>query len=408
MRRDGSSRFGANNRWATFPAGGIGWVISKEPFFNIDAVTNLKIHASYGITGNQSGIGSYESLGLWSGEGYGQSAGIVGEQLANPNLKWETTRQFDIGLNMGFLNGRVTLTYDYYSKQTNNLLLAAPIPFTTGFTSVVRNFGKLSNKGMELSITGTPIQKESLSWDIRFNIAGNRNLVEKLEAPFTVTRRNLIKYKEGYPMYSYFLYKELGVNPKNGKIIYKDVNGDGHFSAAGDRTILGSALPKFYGGLTNTISYKNISLSFSFQYNYGNQLLYMNRYFLEHGGTRTIGYLDSQLKRWTHPGQHTMVPKMVSSNYKGGIFPSRLLSSGSYLKLRKLKITYNLPSNFINNLGIRGANIYFSGQNLFIITNYIGLAPGLTFNTGNSLVRGIEFSTIPHATKFLFGLNIHI
>ncbi len=224
VRRDGSSRFGENNQWGTFPSLALGWVASDESFFNVEWISNLKIRGSYGITGNQNGIGNFQAQGLWGGESYTDSPGTTPEQLANPDLKWETTSQLDIGLDLGFFDDRLTVVYDYYKKTTEDLLLAVPIPMSTGFSELVQNYGEVQNKGMELGINGDIIRQNNTNWNINFNIAGNRNKITKLASPFNVYNRDIYRYQEGYPMYSFYFHNQLGVDPETADPIFEDVD----------------------------------------------------------------------------------------------------------------------------------------------------------------------------------------
>lgn len=407
VRRDASSRFGENNQWGTFPSIGLGWVISQESFFNVDWISNLKFRASFGITGNQGGIGAYQSLGLWTGTNYGDKPGTATNQLANPDLKWETTRQLDIGVDMDLFGGRVNITYDYFSKYTTDLLLAVPVPSTTGYQTLVQNFGELSNKGMEFSIGADIIQGEDFNWNATFNIAGNRNLIEELASPFNVYNRSPYRYMEGIPMFSFYMHKQTGVDPQTGDIIFADVNNDGEFTINGDRTIVGDANPDFFGGLRNTINYQQFSLAFFIYYEYGSKQLNWNRFFQEHGGTRSNNFLASQLDRWQEPGDITNIPKMTSENYKAGFRPSRFVEDGSYIRLKNVTLTYTFPTSISESLGIRGAQIYVTGQNLITITKYSGLDPEVTGTASSTLTKGIEFYTIPHAKSYLVGFNIN-
>ena len=187
VRRDGSSRFGEKNQWGTFPSLALGWVVSEEPFMDgLQSLSNLKLRASYGITGNQSSIDNFQARGLWTGgANYVDLPGTEPAQLANPDLKWESTAQLDLGVDLSLFNDRVTVTYDYYDKQTDDLLLAVPVPRTTGFSTVVQNFGELSNKGMEFSLSAALIQRDAFTWNADFNIAGNRNKIKTLATPLT-------------------------------------------------------------------------------------------------------------------------------------------------------------------------------------------------------------------------------
>ncbi|MEX0722541.1 MAG: TonB-dependent receptor [Gracilimonas sp.] len=408
VRRDGSSRFGANNQWGTFPSAALGWVVSEEDFFTIDQVSELKLRASYGITGNQGGIGDFQALGLWGGESYGASPGTSPNQLANPDLKWETTKQLDIGIDIGLFDDRLNIVYDYYDKKTEDLLLAVPVPMSTGFSELVQNFGELENKGMEFGISADIIQNTDMNWNLMFNIAGNRNKIVKLASPFNVYNRDIYRYEEGIPMYSFYFHEQIGVDPDTGDPIWTDVDGDGTFNPNVDRKIVGDANPDFFGGITNKVNYKAFDFSIFFQYSYGNDQLNWNRFFQEHGGTRNTGYMSSQLDRWQQPGDQTMVPRMTSANYAGNLRPSRFVEDGSYLRLKNTTLGYTVPVEILNKLGvgISSARIYVTGQNLLTFTNYSGLDPEVTATAATALTRGIEFYTMPQARSIIGGINI--
>ncbi|MFD2247449.1 SusC/RagA family TonB-linked outer membrane protein [Pontibacter ruber] len=408
VRRDASSRFGKDNRWGTFPSIALGWVVSEEPFFkeSIESISSLKLRASYGITGNQSGITNFQSLGTWSGTPYADLPGISPVQLANPDLKWETTAQTDIGIDLGLFQNKLNLTADYYVKKTTDLLLAVPLPKTSGFSSQVQNYGSLENKGIELGINATVLQKGDFNWDANFNIAGNRNKITKLAAPFNVYNRDIFRYEEGYPMYSFYFHEQTGVDPQTGAPIFKDVNGDDKFDPNVDRKIVGNANPDFFGGLTNTLNYKRFDLSFFFQYSYGNEQLNWNRFFGEHGGTRQFGFMGSQLDRWQKPGDNTMIPRMSQANYNANLRPSRFLEDGSYLRMKNITLGYALPTSLIEKAGISAARIYVSGQNVLTFTKYSGLDPEITGTASTTLTQGIEFYSVPQPRVFMGGFNV--
>lgn len=408
VRRDGSSRFGTNNQWGTFPSVALGWLLSEESFFNVESISNLKVRASYGVTGNQSGINNFQSLGLWGGASYTDYPGTSPDQLANQNLKWETTSQLDIGLDLSLFNDRVNIVYDYYDKQTEDLLLAVPVPMSTGFSELVQNFGELQNRGMELGIDADIIQRENFNWNSSFNIAGNRNKIIKLAAPFNVYNRDIFRYEEGKPMYSFYFHEQKGVDPQTGEPIFTDVDGDGTFNPNSDRKIVGDANPDFYGGFTNTVDYNNFDARVLFQYNYGNEQLNWNRFFQEHGGTRNTGYMSTQLNRWQQPGDQTLVPKMTSSNYAGNLRPSRFVEDGSYIRLKTVTVGYTLPTGLLEkmNAGLSNIRFYISGQNLMTFTKYSGLDPEVTATASTQLTRGIEFYTMPQARSIIGGFDI--
>lgn len=409
VRRDASSRFGKDNRWGTFPSLALGWVISEEAFFEPmpDFLGDLKLRASYGITGNQSGINDFQSLGLWTGSSaYADLPGISPSQLANPDLKWETTAQYDIGVDISMFSDRLNIIADYYVKKTSDLLLAVPLPRTSGFNSLVQNFGSLENKGVEFAILANIIATPDFSWNTNFNIASNKNKVTKLAAPFNVYNRDLFRYQEGYPMYSFYFHEQTGVDPETGDIQFADVNGDGKFDPNVDRKIVGDANPDFFGGFTNTFKYKAFDLSFFMQYSYGNDQLNWNRFFNEHGGTRDFNFNVSQLDRWQKPGDQTMIPRMTAANYAGNLRPSRFLEDGSYMRLKNITLGYTLPQTVLGKVGISSARVYLTGQNIFTITNYTGLDPELTGIGDNSLVQGVEFFSIPQPRVFMGGFNL--
>jgi TonB-linked SusC/RagA family outer membrane protein len=408
VRRDGSSRFGEDNRWGTFPSVGLGWVASEEAFMKDSKVlSTLKFRGSYGITGNQSGILDFQSRGLWGGGAYADVPGIAPTQMANPDLKWETTNQTDIGIDLGFFENRINVTADYYYKKTKDLLLAVSVPRTSGFDTFTQNYGEMENKGFELGINSDILHSEKgFNWNVNFNIATNKNKILKLAAPFNVYNRDIYRYEEGGEMYSFYLHPQTGVDKQTGNIQFEDVNGDGKFDSSNDRRIVGTANPDFFGGITNTMNYKGFDLMFFFQYSYGNDQLNWNRFFQEHGGTRSTNYSLSQLDRWQQPNDDTMVPRMTAANYASDLRPSRFLEDGSYMRLKNITLGYKLPAAFAQKLKMSSARIYVSAQNIWTITNYTGLDPELTGTASNTLTQGIEFYTMPQPKTIMAGINV--
>ena len=420
VRRDGSSRFGRDNRWGTFPSIAVGWLLSEEEFMNgFSALNILKLRASYGLTGNQSGITNFQSIGLWGGNlddlgtvagssAYVDLPGIAPIQLANQNLKWETTTQTNVGLDLGLLKNRLKITADYYVKNTTDLLLAVPVPRTSGFNTLVQNYGSVQNKGVELGINADILREGAgkPEWNVNFNVATNTNKLTKLAAPFTVYNRDIYRYEEGYSVYSFYLHEQTGVDPERGTPIFTDVNGDGRFDPNVDRKIVGNANPKFFGGITNTLNYKGFDLMFFFQYAYGNKQLHWNRFFTEHGGTRNTNFLTSQLNRWQKPGDQTMVPQLNAANYAGNLRPSRFMEDGSYLRMKNISIGYSLPKTLLEKVRLSTVRVYVSGQNVLTFTKYTGLDPELTGTASTNLTQGIEFFTMPQPKVYMAGINI--
>ena len=413
VRADASSRFGSANRWGYFPSLGGSWLVSKERFLrDVKWLSDLRIKASIGWTGNQS-ISDFASLGLWSGGGvYNNQSGVVQSQLVNPDLKWETTRQYDLGFEASFFNDRLTIGFDYYNKYTYDLLLQAPIPGKTGFSSIYKNIGEMSNKGIEFSITSHNIQKKNFQWTTRFNISRNENKIVKLESPITQYNRDWVRLEEGKPMYSFWLYKELGIDSETGNAIYEDVDNDGKITTA-DRQICGNNWPDFNGSLVNTLKYKGFDLSLNVYYSVGNDVLNLLRFFMESGGTygNKRALLASQLDRWQKPGDNATLPRLTSKtnpdgsqNY--GYQSSRYLEDGSFLKLKNVSIGYILPQKTTRRLAIEKARLYVNVTNVFTITGYSGADPESNVGATYSSIQGLDFGLAPQPRQIIFGTNI--
>ncbi|MES2574038.1 MAG: TonB-dependent receptor [Bacteroidota bacterium] len=412
IRADGSSRFGENNKWGYFPAIGAAWRIKEESFLkDVRQISNLKYKVSYGLTGNQSGIADFASQGLWNG-GYGYSdkvgssegPGTAPLQIANPNLKWEKTAQFSTGIDLGLFNDRLNLEFNYYQKYTTDVLLQIATPATTGFSSYLTNYGEISNKGFELGINTVNIQNEDFTWKTDFNISQNVNKVEKIPADIPFAGRDLIRLQEGKPLYSYWLYKQLYVDPQTGNAVFEDFNKDGKITAD-DRQIVGNTWPEFFGGFNNTFEYKNFDLGVFFTYSYGNEIWNHNRMLGETGGTLDANrvLLASQLDRWTTPGQITDTPRLTAENYSRQE-NSRFLEDGSYIRLRALTLGYTLPKELSNKLRIQKFRLYFTGSNLLLFTKYTGSDPESNLGTGN--IQGYDYGTPPQPRTVQFGLNL--
>lgn len=412
VRADGSSRFGKNNKWGYFPAVGAAWKIKEENFLkDVSQISNLKLRVSYGSTGNQSGIADFASQGLWTG-GYGYSdkvgssegPGTAPLQIANPNLKWEKTTQFSAGLDLGLFRDRVNFDFGIYNKYTTDVLLQIATPGSTGFSSYLTNFGEISNKGFELGITTVNIQTKDFTWKTDFNVSQNTNKIEKIPADIPFAGRDLIRLQQGKPLYSYWLYKQLYVDPQTGDAVFEDVNKDGKITAD-DRQIVGNTWPKFFGGFTNNLSYKNFDLTIFFTYSLGNEIWNHNRMLGETGGTLDANrvLLASQLDRWTTPGQITDTPRLTADNYSRQE-NSRFLEDGSFLRLRSLTLGYTLPKELANKLRIQKLRAYFTGTNLLLFTKYTGSDPESNLGTAN--IQGYDYGTPPQPRTIQFGLNL--
>jgi len=416
IRADASSRFGKANQWGYFPSVGAAWRISEEKFIKNNArfINELRLKGSIGLTGNQD-IGDFQSTNSWSGgANYGDAAGISNSQLGNPNLKWETTRQWNVGLETSLLHDRLSVELNYYNKYTYDLLLDAPVAGKTGFASTIQNIGAMSNKGIEFEIHSTNIRKRNFEWTSTFEISHNTNLVEKLPISFSQYSRDWVRLQQGYAMYSFWLYKQLSVDPKTGNAVYQDVNKDGKITTD-DRQIVGNAWPKFTGSLSNTIRYKGFDLSALVYFSVGNQVFNMNRFFQEHGGVRGTnwGLLESQMRRWQKPGDITDIPRASTvqnpdGSYNNDFQSSRFLEDGSFLRLRNLTFGYSLPKAILSKVKLTKLRLYASATNLLTLTNYSGADPegNTAADQSNGTVQGLDFAIPPQPRQFLFGVNI--
>ena len=406
IRADASSRFGKDNRWGYFPAAGFAWRASEEDFIKaLNLFSELKFNTSYGLTGNQNGIPDFAALGLWNGgNNYLSTSGILPFQLANPNLKWETTTQFNVGLNMGFLKDRLNLEFNYYNKYTTNLLLQQPISQKLGFASIFSNSGEISNKGFEFSLNAQVISSKVFSWNTRFNISTNKNKIEKLN---TAILDNRTIMQQGSPLYSFYAHKQLGVNPANGDVIFEDVNGDGLLSDS-DLQIVGNAWPDFFGGFGNEFNYGNFDLNVFFNYSIGNKIWNNTRYRMGHGGSRNgvFAQLEEQLQRWQQPGDITEVPRMTAKGNNASIISDRFLEDGSYARLKTLAIGYKLPKVFLAKYHISNVRLYVAATNLITITKYKGVDPEVNTMGDNQNVMGYDQAIASQPRTFQAGFNL--
>lgn len=415
IRTDASSRFGENNKWGYFPSIGVAWRAKEENFLKSnDQISDLKVRASYGLTGNQNGIGDFAAQGSWQGgAGYpdnvagGDKPGTAPQQLANPDLKWEKTRQIDAGVDIGFLKGRISLTADLYSKYTSDLLLQIQVPSRTGFNKYTTNAGEISNKGYEIGLNTVNIRNKNFSWQTSFNISGNVNKIEKLATPIISGDRDLIRLQQGYSMYSFWMYKQLYVDPQTGNAVFDDYVKDGSITAA-DRQIVGNAAPKFFGGLTNNLTYKSFDAGLLFTYQYGNKIVSFDRILGEGGGVKDDSrmILAYNLRRWQKPGDITDVPRVTSIGNNYGIEQnSRLLEDGSFIRLRSLTIGYTLPKQLLSKLRLETVRVYVAGTNLWLHTKYLGPDP----ESSHSLdPQGIDVGTPPQPRAVQFGINVSL
>jgi len=410
-RSDGSSKFGANSKWGYFPAFSAGWRIKEESFLkNATWLSELKLRGSFGITGNQAGINNFASQGLWTGgSSYADVPGsalpgIGPVQLGNSDLKWEKTTQTNIGLDIGLLKDRISLTLDVYNKKTTGLLLQMPIASSSGFSTYWANEGEMNNKGYEVSINTSNIITNDFTWKTSLNFAGNKNRITKLPAQITQYTRDWVIMKEGYSMNSFWLYNQLYVDPNTGAPVFEGQAADGTVSAA-NRKILGNAYPTIFGGLNNSFSYKNFDLSFLFTFQYGSKALNLNRYFRERNPSSGAVVVKA-LKRWQKAGDITDIPRFTSvgTNYTVDQ-SSRYLEDASFLRLKLLSFGYNLPQSVLSKIKVNRVRLYFVGSNLLLWTKYTGDPESSVTSNPNAQGLG-SFGTPPQPRGYQFGLNV--
>jgi TonB-linked SusC/RagA family outer membrane protein len=411
VRTDGSSRFGPDHRWGTFPAVSAGWVISQEDFLkNQQTLSYLKLRASYGLTGNAE-IGEYRYLSLYNISNYPNLPGFVPSTLGNPDLHWEKTAQADVGLEFGFFKGRLSGEVDYYTKNTSDLLLNVNIPSTTGYSYITQNLGKLSNKGIEVTLNSINLEGP-FRWTTSFNIAYNKNRIKDIQGQ--VIEAGEQRAVEGEAIGSFYLQKYLGVDPQTGDALYADKDGKptSNYNDA-VRTVVGNSNPDFTGGFTNNFSYKGFDLSAFFTFVQGNEIY--NRAGVYQANSFGGGF-DNQttevLSRWQKPGDITNVPRVSLSYPTGQRASSRWIYDGSYIRLKTVTLGYTIPKSVMSALKISSARVYVSGYNLWTKTDYISdpevnTSPlGTTSETTQNVVGGVDFYTIPQARQFVVGLNV--
>jgi hypothetical protein len=347
---------------------------------------------------------------LWSGAApYQGVAGLSPQQLANSELKWERTSQFNVGLDLAVLDNRISLEANYYQKYTRDGLIQVALAATTGFENYWSNAAEISNKGFEFNIRSVNVNNKNVKWTTSFNVARNVNKIERLATPLQYGSRNLILQQEGSPLYSFWLYKQLHVDPQTGNAVYEDVNKDNKITAA-DRQVMGSVWPKFFGGLSNELNWRNFDLGVFFSFQYGNDTYNHNRFFGEAGGARDAARVifKNNLKRWQAPGDITDIPRIDGINVQnyldGG---SRWLEDGSFLRLRNLTIGYTFPESWSKRISINKLRFYVTGSNLFLLTNYSGPDPESSANSSQNQ-PGIDLGTPPQPRSVQFGLHLSL
>lgn len=441
-RYDGSSKFAKGNKWAFFPSASVGWRLSEEAFVqDMGLFDDMKLRVSYGSIGSH-GINPYATMSLiGSTFAYGFNDIRVGTYMplgiANPNLKWETTTQLDIGLDFGVMNNRLSFTLDYYHKKTTDLLMNQVIsmvnnPNTNHDPSITRNVGSLQNTGFEFSVNYQPNFASELKWSVNLNGTFPKNKLLNLALnpgqDFLQLgdnlRRNYHRLEEGQPLGNYVGYQTDGLyqteeeilgsaqpSARPGDIRYVDQNNDGIINGS-DFVVLGNAYPDFFGGLTNNFTYKNFNLSVFLFAMMGQEVFNfeLSRWKYDLSSTPYNKFKEVATQRWTGPGTSNDIPRAgykpinITDGADGAI--DRMIEDGSFLKLRNVTLTYNLPKAFVSRLGMSNANVYVQGNNLFILTKYTGFDPEANQMGGSVTLLPINTNFYPSTRNFMVGVQI--
>lgn len=383
---------------------------------NIDAIYDMKLRLGWGRNGNQEGISNYARYGLISY--YRRAAAnplsgpaAVQVTYGNPDLRWETTTQSNVGIDLTLWNGRATFIFDAYLKKTDDVLLNVQLSNSLPITTIQTNAGKIENKGIDLSLSTVNLTR-AFKWNTDFNISFNKNKVTDLQytdvyyfGRIYSNNQDVAIVKEGLPLGTFFGYVSEGVNPETGDLDYKDVNGNGIFDP-GDRTIIGDAQPDFVFGLTNSLSWKRFDLVLFFQGSYGNDVYNATRIDLE-------GMFDSKnqstavLRRWTPDNRNTDIPRAIGGGRVDNVRNStRFVEDGSYLRLKAITLSYNINPTWLSRFKINKFSIYATGQNLLTFTNYSGFDPEVNAFGRSATELGIDYGTYPQARTVTFGVNV--
>jgi len=417
-RIDADSRFGSNYKYGTFPSVSAGWIVSEENFMkSVNWLSFLKIRGSYGIVGNNTGIGFYSANAQYGSVKYGTSPGGLGiSNFGNDDLRWEKVATTDIGLEFGLFKNRISAEFSWYNKKTTDMLLAVPTPSPSGTTSVLGNIGEMENKGIELSLNTTNIAGKNLKWTTNINIARNKNRVLKLDGEqkeiLSTSSRFANAVIIGQPLGVFYGVKYAGVDPTNGDPIYFNPDNKTTTNVYDDagKFIIGDPNPDWIGGINNTVSYKGLELSVLFQGVFGNQVQDGGGGFMSASGDWFDNQTRDQLKRWQNPGDITDVPQARLNRW--GDFDSPQMSTryvydASYVRLKNLTLAYNLPTSVANKLKITNARFYVSGVNLYTFTKYPGWDPEVNtdYRSGN-VNQGSDFYAAPQIKSIVVGLTI--
>jgi TonB-linked SusC/RagA family outer membrane protein len=402
FRESGASQLASNHKWGFFPAVSAAWIVSNENFLkDVSTISELKLRGGWGKTGNLSGLPAYSSFDLNYTNPLTNATTL--DQIGNPDLKWETTTDINLGVDLGLFENRIRFVADLYKKNTKDLLQIIYFP---GFTEpYYYNAGEIDNKGLELGLNTRNFTGD-FKWNSSFNISFNDNKVVKLgllkKLPFqnlTSVGESVILLTEGSALGSFYGYKVDKVDPTTGILLYKDINGDGKVTTD-DRTNIGNPNPKYTFGFSNDFSYKGFSLDALITGSQGGDVFNASRMDL----TLMNNYNNQStevINRWTTPGQITDVPKANDSNALH--VSDRFVEDGSYIRLKAVTLGYQFK---LEKLKLNSIKVYVTGQNLYTITNYKGFDPEVgAFNNATGIGQGIDLGTYPQVKTFVFGLK---
>lgn len=404
FRRDGSSRFGVNNKYANFYNAGAAWIVSDESFFSTlkNSINLLKYKISYGTVGNQFGITDFASRPLLGKVNYAGTPGLSLTSPGNANLRWEQKATFNTGIEFGILKNRVSGGVEYYNSKTKDLFYITPLSQTTGFTGVLSNAGTLRNRGIEVNLKVIPVKTRNFTWTIDGNFTYNKNTVLSLPNGTDTVPFGSTFLKKGLPAQSFFLVKYAGVDPSNGDPLYytRDGKGTTNVYDPSDRVFFGTADAPYFGGITNNFNYKGIELDVFWIFSLGNVIYNNDRQNVENPAYLVSQLSKDLLREWRNPGDITVIPR-ATSDYQ---LPNTnyFLENGGFWRLRNVRLSYEIPKNMLADIKLNSLRVFVQGQNLYTYTKYRGFDPELP--PGEPAVhQGAVYPTLKTVT---FGVNV--
>lgn len=417
FRDDADSRFGTNYKHGQFWSASLGYVLSNTKFFQkFDFLSFLKPRISYGTTGNNTGLGFYSATSQYGAATYGTASGLAISQFGNDDLRWETVAQFNVGLDFGFFNNKLTGELDFYNKKTTDMLLNRPVTAVSGTTAIFGNIGEMENKGFELTLNTVNISSRNFRWTTSLNISNNRNKLLKLDGEQNEILPNDARFANalivGQPIGVFWAPKFVGANPENGDAMFLKADGTTtRFWDQAQKQIVGDPNPEWFGGVTNSFSYKGFELSVLFQGVFGNQVQDGAGGFMSSSGSWFDNQTRDQLNAWTTKGEVTNVPQArilwLDGDDGASNISSRYVYDASYVRLKNLTFGYTVPQKVMSKIGLSSARVYLSGVNLLTFTDYPGWDPEVNtdYRAGN-VNQGSDFYAAPQIKSWVFGINI--